>query len=159
MRHQTIRIETLIIIVLLFITVVGGGFLLKWAYQSSEILVVNNSPVPARPPEVKDGDKVFLTIDFCKKGDYADKTTLNLVGDAGAKIAVNWPTSRTTEQCTVYKDVPIPIPAQTPSDTYHAEFEVCYDVNFLKKNRCTTFTSQSFKVVNDKLNPGDAIVK
>ncbi len=153
---RTVKIQTLAIVIMTVIALLSGFFVLRWSYQSSKVLVVNNSPVPVKPPEVIPEGKIFLDIDFCKYNDLTDKTAVTLVGEHGANIAVNWPSGKAPPQCTVLKDVPLPIPAQTPTDTYYAKFEVCYNINYLKKNRCTTFTSQSFKVINSKLSPGDA---
>lgn len=155
---RTIRLFTLATIVIIGIVILGILRLSTWLIQPSQVLRVNNSPVPVQPPEVRDGGNVFLTIDFCKASKATGITTLNLIGEtAKAKIAVSWPVDTTPKQCAVFKDVPIPIPAQTPSDVYHAEFVTCYTVNPLK-HTCTTFISRSFKVVNSKLNPGDAKV-
>lgn len=155
----TIRVKQILAYAALAILAIAVGFYVYWSLQPSEVLVVNNSPVPVQPPEVRDGGKVYLTIDFCKKSGAHGTTTLNLIGETvGAKIAIAWPVDTTPEQCQVYPEIPVPIPAQTPTDMYHAEFVTCYDVNPLKRS-CTTFTSRSFKVTNNKLNPGDATVQ
>lgn len=159
LQPKSVRLTTLFLIVMIVITILVGGTAVRWAYQSSQVLIVKNTPVPALPPEVKDGDKVFLNIDYCKTSDAIGTTTVNLVGQKGAKIPINWPEDRSGEGCNKLEAVPVPIPAQTPTDTYHVEFKTCYNVNPLKKNRCTDFTSQDFKVTNSKLNSGDVKVQ
>ncbi len=154
---KTVRVITLIVIVAIILLAVGLMRLLTWSFAPNQVLIVRNTPVPVQPPEVKDGGKIYLNIDYCKEVTAVGKTEVNLIGEsAGAKIAVAWPDDESKAQCSVLNDVPVPIPAQTPTDTYHVEFVVCYDINPVKRNRCTTFTSQHFKVLNDKLNPGDA---
>lgn len=151
---KSIKVSSLFIGFLFVLLVVSGFTILRWAYESSEVLKINNAPVPVAPPAVTPDDKVYLKIDFCKKRDLTDRTTLHLVGNSGARIPINWPTGRAPAQCTVFEQVPLSIPAQTPTGKYHAEFTVCYDINPLKKNRCTTFISQDFSVINRQLNPG-----
>lgn len=130
-----------------------------WTTQPSKVLVINNEPVPVEPPEVKDGGKVFLTIDFCQDISATAVTEVHLVGEQGAKVRVNWPPGRVEKQCSVYPDIPVPIPGQTPTDIYYVEFKSCYDINPLKNNQCTIFKSKSFKVINPKLQPDDAQVE
>lgn len=136
-----------------------AGQALLWSLQPSTVLTVNNEPVPAEPPEIQGGDKIHLTVDFCQSISAVATTRLRLVGAEGALIPVNWPTGRVEKGCNTYPDIPIPIPGQTPTDTYYAEFITCYYINPLKNNQCTTFRSKTFKVVNSVLNPGDAKVQ
>lgn len=156
---RTIRIATLVAVFMVALLSLGGIRLVSWAFASTEVLVIKNTPVPAKPPEVKDGDRVYLTIDFCKNSNAVGRNTVHLIGSQGAKVSIDWPEDTTKKQCAIFAEIPVPIPAQTPSDTYHVEFITCYDINPLKKNKCSTFTSQSFKVINSKLNPGDAKVQ
>lgn len=158
-QPRVIRVATLLAILMALTTVITGFIATRWAYAPSEVLIVKNAPVPVRPPEVKDGSKVFLTIDFCKNSDTKGTTSVSLIGKSGPIIAVNWPPDTTPAMCGFLKDVPVPIPAQTPSDTYYVEFVLCYDINPLKENQCTAFKSQNFKVINSKLSPGDAHVE
>ncbi len=155
---KSIKAVTLITIFMAFLILLVGARLVTWSFAPSRVLVVKNSPTPVEPPEVKDGEAVALSIDFCKLTNAWGQTEVNLVGDMGAKIAVAWPVDKTEKGCAFYPKVPVPIPAQTPTDTYKVTFEVCYDVNPLKTNKCTYFESQKFKVINDKLSPGDAKV-
>ncbi len=154
----TLQLSKVLAIIVSLGFLVTASILVYWSYQPSVVLTVNNGPVPIHPPEVKDGDKVYLTIDFCQAISSVANTRLRLIGETGALIGIKWPSGRVEKGCNVYKDVPIIIPGQTPSDTYYAEFTTCYDVNPIKSNQCTTFTSQPFKVVNPKLSPGDAKV-
>lgn len=156
---RVIKLATLATVLMVVAIGFFGFHVVRWAFAPSEVLVINNAPVPVQPPEVKDGDKIYLEIDYCKKQDVIDDTTLYLIGENNsAKIAINWPKGRTPVQCAHLPQVPIHIPAQTPSGTYHADFEVCYDINPLKKDRCTTFISQSFRITNQVLDSGDAKV-
>lgn len=131
----------------------------RWSSQPSTVLKIKNNPVPAQPPEVKDGSQIFLTIDFCKSTSNWGVSEVYLLGEHGPKIPVNWPVDKTDKGCAVYQAVPIPIPANAPTDTYRVSFNTCYDVNPLKTGRCTEFQSTSFKVMNSTLNPGDAKVQ
>lgn len=166
---KVIKIATLATIAMTVIVLAFGGLITKWASQSADILNVSNSPVPVQPSEVKSGDKVMLAVNFCKKAPGRGITTVQLLGEtSGAKIDVNWPLESLDPVCsselpnrmacdnkdTLHKCIPIPlpIPAQTPADIYHAEFRTCYDINPLKKNKCMNFTTQRFKVLNANLN-------
>jgi hypothetical protein len=135
------------------------AFVVYWSAQPSTVLTIKNDPVPARPAEVAPDGEILLAIDFCQTISAVMVTEVHLLGEHGADIAVNWPRGRVEKGCNTYPKVPVPIPGQTPTDTYVAVFKSCADINPLKDHQCTTFRSQSFKVVNSKLNPGDAQVK
>lgn len=170
-RPRVIKVVTLFTIILVIAAVLFTAISVKWATQSPNVLEVKNSPVPVHPPEVPDGGAVTLSVDFCKRSKNSGQVALNLIGKMGAKIAVVWPPENLQKVCS--KDMPtkiactpqekekdcipvrVPIPAQTPSDTYHAEFNICYNLNPFKKP-CVVFTSKEFRVINSKLNPGDA---
>lgn len=156
---RTIKVATLFVMLMTGMALVGGIIVLRWAYAPSTALVINNAPAPTKPVEVKGGEKVFMEVDFCKTTDAEGHTTVYLIGEQGAKISINWPIDRSAKGCTFAPEVPVPIPGQTPTDTYHLEFTTCYDINPLKQDKCTAFTSQNFQVNNAKLNAGDARVR
>ncbi len=156
---RTIKLATLFAVMLAVILVLGGARFLTWSYESSEALVINNMPVPVQPPEVKDGGKVYLTINYCMKKTLLLETSVRLVGEQGAIVNVAWPTSTVQKGCNLLADVPVSIPGQAPTDKYYVEFSACGDINPLKKNKCTVFKSKPFKVINSKLSPGDAQVE
>jgi hypothetical protein len=142
----------LLITALLVITFV------RWTFEGRKsVLVINNDPVPVKPPEVNIQDGVvFLTIDYCKNRDAHGATEVYLVGEQyGAKIPIAWPEDKTPKGCAVLSAVPVNIPAQTPTDTYHVVFEIRYATNPIKESY-TIFRSRSFKVVNEALKPGSA---
>lgn len=147
---QRIALAVFGIIILLF------GLFVYWSSQTSKVLVVNNDPVSVRPPEVQaNGGVIILTVDYCKNSGAHGVTEAFLIGETfGGKIAINWPVDRSPKGCNKL-DVPVPIPAQAPTDTYHIVYEITYRVNPIKSGY-TTFRSQSFKVINEKLQPGDA---
>lgn len=158
-QPKVIRVATLLTILLILLILVAGFIVTRWAYEPSQALVINNKPVPVEPPEVKDGGKVFLTINYCQKKTLTMHTEVHLIGEQGADIDVVWPTSTVPKGCNLLTEIPVKIPGQTPTDTYYAEFTSCGDVNPLKKDKCTIFKSKHFKVVNSKLSPGDAQVE
>ncbi len=132
------------------------GLFLFWSYQPTDILTIKNDPVPVKPTEVDAGEGiVYLNTDFCKNRKATGVTRVFLVGETkGQKPEISWPLDTTPPQC-LKTDVPLHIPASAQTDTYHAVFEITYQVNPLKK-QVVTFHSRSFSVVNIKLQPGDA---
>lgn len=138
------------------VILVAGGLFAFWSVQSSKVLDIHNDPVPARPPEVKaNGGIIILDIDYCKLSDARGLTKVYLVGEEkGQKPEINWPVDESPKGC-VHRDIPIPIPASLQTDVYHIVFEVTYRVNPLKE-QVVIFRSRSFKVINEKLQPGDA---
>ncbi len=148
-QHLAYGVFTLTLIVL---SILG-----YWLIQPSNVLVVKNGPLPVRPQEVNaNGGQIIATVDFCKNSSATGKIVVYLAGNNGAKIDVNWPDDTLKKGCKKF-DIPIPIPAQTPTGEYHVVFEATYMVSPIK-NSFTTFQTQTFKVVNDKLQPGDAKV-
>lgn len=134
---------------------------LFWSFQSSKVLEVKNSPVDAFPPEVQAGTSaIFLDIDYCKYTKVDGVVEVNLIGQTtGSKIGVTWPQDKTPRGCARLKQVPVLIPPQTPTDTYTAVFSITYaKINPIKPAQPVTFSSKPFKVVNKKLQPGDATV-
>lgn len=149
-------------IVALIVSVLIVGLMIQvlfWSSQPSVVLTINNDPVPVQPPEVNIGSEVYLNIDFCQSISALMVTEVHLLGERGADIGVAWPPGRVEKGCYVYPKVPVPIPGHTPSDTYVLTFKSCANINPLKDDQCTEFKSQSFRVVNAKLNPGDAKVQ
>ena len=158
-KTVTLQISKVLAALVSMAILAGSLQVMVWSSRPSIVLTINNDPVPAKPPEVKGGDKVYLDIDFCQSVSAVMVTEVKLRGEHGAIIDVNWPSGRVEKGCNVYKDVPVPIPGQTPTDTYVVEFKSCANVNPIKNNQCTTFKSKPFKVMNPKLNPGDAQVQ
>lgn len=150
------RIFAYLTILLAGVALALGGLLIYWSLQPSNILDIKNDPLPVRPLEVSaNGGIVIATVDYCKTRKVDGHAKVYLVGEGnGQKPELAWPVDTQGPQC-LKIDIPIPIPASTQTDVYHIVFEVTYKVNPLK-DQVAVFRTRSFKVINEKLQPGDA---
>lgn len=133
------------------------GVIVYWSFSTrKQVLVINNDPVTIRPSEVNAGDGiVYLKVDYCKNAKATGQTKVYLIGETyGAKPEVAWPDDTAAKGCQVL-EFPVHIPAQTQTDMYHIVFEVKYQLNPIRDSY-TTFRSRTFKVINEKQQPGDA---
>lgn len=128
-------------LVLAFLLVIG-----YWAFGPSDVLTVNNTPVPAKFTRGPEGTKgiVFLVIDYCKNIKATGKVETSFVGTA--KVAF-LPVGNDVQDpvCNPKAEIPILIPPDLPPGTYHVHFRVEYRINPIK-NTVEEFDSTPFEV-------------
>lgn len=138
----------IVFLVGIFALFMGAG--IYWSLQPDDILTVSNNPVSVRPLEVVNDGAVNLTIKYCKNHRATGKVEVRLVGST-TKVDIPWPTDTTDAGCHTI-EVPVRIPAQTPTDTYRFTFNILYNVNPLKSAIPESFQSQKFHVTNTTLD-------
>lgn len=119
---------------------------LRWAYQTTDVLEVKNSPFPVRTiretPAV-DG-VVILKVDYCKKTDTVGRVRTSFVSSS-REVFLPVTYDRQLAQCQ-NTEVPIVIPHDMTSGRYRVKFHVEYQVNPIK-TAVEEFESVEFDVV------------
>lgn len=144
---KTARWFNRVIVAALVVIALGVGIFLKWSLESNSVLVVNNSPFPARVVSDPSGDTggiVFLTADYCKNSDLEGSIRMSYVSKSNEFFLPITP-EKLSMGCKV-TDVPVVIPKDLPKDTYKIKFRVTYDINPLKNNVMIDFESRQFEV-------------
>lgn len=131
---------------MLGVIAVGIGFLMYWALTGTDVLTINNAPVPVQPSFVKNKEKVKINIDFCKHEDTKGRVVRKLVSDKSEILA---PVEMETIPSGCYNDFPIevPIPDQAVAGRYKIVYRIEYKTNPFH-NVTEEIVSQEFEVVN-----------
>lgn len=140
LKGRYIKLATLGVIFMTAIILGAGGVLTYWAYQSKDVLKVNNEPFPVR----KTGEVIVLNVDYCKnlkvKGDLR-MSFLSATSESFLPIA-----KEDGPKGCRQVDFPILLPKDLPPDTYRVKFRVVYEINPIKKGVVSEFQSQEFSV-------------
>lgn len=145
------KVGNYIAYVALILVVIMMGMILKWSFQSDDVLEIKNEPVPARTiREYPEADGVVvLKVDYCKKIAVKGEVRVSFVGISRETFL---PTAedKMPANCNNGHDEPIEIPILIPKDLpvghYHIHFNVVYQVNPLKEV-VEEFDSQEFELV------------
>jgi hypothetical protein len=141
-----------VIIGALVLIAIGIGVVLTWAFQSSDVLIVNNSPFPTRT--IRDhptaGGVVILDADYCKKQDITGKMRTSFVSSS-REVFLPLADERLEVGCK-RQEVPIIIPKELPPDTYKIKFRATYDINPLKQNIPVEFESRPVEITAESTN-------
>lgn len=152
-QTKTTKILNYIALVSLIVVAVAIGILLKWSFQSTEVLQVKNAPFPTRVVHQED-DKdnvVILTIDYCKVQAVTGTLRISYVSSS-REVFLPISTERGPKGCTGKQDFPVLLPSDMAPDTYKIKFRAAYDINPLKKNVVSEFESRPFNIGGTPLN-------
>ncbi len=136
-----------IILAALVVVAIGLGIIFHWSFANDEVLVIKNSPFPARvvaDPTGATGGVVFLTADYCKDSSLEGKIRISYVS-ASREVFLPLAPEKLEKGCNK-AEVPVVIPKDLAVDTYKIKFHAIYDINPLKQNVMVDFESQPFKV-------------
>ncbi len=157
-EHPTTTTKTLnkFFAVALVVVAIALGVFLKWSFESSAPLVVNNSPFPARvesDPTGKTGGTIYLTVDFCKNTDKHGQVRWSYLS-ASREQFVPIVEEKFPKGCDK-REIPVVIPTNLSQDTYIVKFRVTYDLNPIKKNVPVEFESQPVNISKTKVENKD----
>lgn len=102
-------------------------------------------PIPATPTEVKAGDVVNLSFNYCKTKDLDSYIKIDFLGNY---VIPSLSTTRSFPVGCHNEILAISIPAGTPNGVYSVRLEIDYRVNALRTEHYI-FDSVDIKVVND----------
>lgn len=130
----------------LLIVASAVAVLLSWAWESENVLQVNNEPFPVRTirnhPEP--GGVVFLNIDLCKNTDTEGILRTSFVSNT-REVFLPLQNEEMDHGCFI-REIPVSIPANIEPDTYRVRFRVEYALNPLKQKVIDEFQSREFIV-------------
>ncbi len=141
------RIFMMYIFGILGIFAIFVAYIFYLLQQPGTVLEINNTPVPVRPTKIDQDQYIILHYDYCKHSNAQGLVTSSLVSKT-SKVLLPDATDKTEKACKAF-DAPVPVPGQTPTGTYHYEFEACYQLNPLKES-CTQWESQEFMIKGDE---------
>lgn len=145
---KTTRVVNKLVAGALVLIMVFVGIFLYWTLEDTDILVVNNAPFPARTLQenIENPGIVLLNVDYCKSKDITGRLRMSFVSQY-QEILLPIVEESGPVACT-RRDLPVLLPKNIPSGTYHIHFNVRYDVNPLKRGIVNDFDSQDFEVSN-----------
>lgn len=122
------------------------GIYLRWSFQSSEVIEVNNEPFPVRTlSEVSSPNGVVvLNIDYCKHQDINGELRISWVSSS-REVLLPVITENLPVGCN-QSELPVMIPSDLISDQYIIKFSVTYNINPIKNNVENEFMTQPIDV-------------
>lgn len=118
----------------------------SWAWESENVLQVNNEPFPVRTIRThpEPGGVVFLNIDLCKHTDTEGTLRTSFVSQT-REVFLPLQAEGMEYGCSI-REIPVAIPSDIEPDTYRVKFRVQYNLNPLKQRVIDEFKSSEFVV-------------
>lgn len=127
------------------------GIFLYWAFQSENVVKVNNEPFPTRTirEHPTAGGVVILTLDYCKLQEAEGRLRISF-NSASETYLLPVRQERSAVGCRIV-DYPVLIPETVVPGEYIIRFRVEYNLNPLKRDVIDEFESRP--VIVDPSNP------
>lgn len=143
--HQTRKSKIInkIVIGALLVIAVSIGVMLKWFYQSEDVIKVNNEPFPVRTiiDHPTAGGVVILTVNACKLQSATGDLRISFV--SSSREAFLPLVEEDSPKGCFETEFPVLIPKDLPADEYRIKFRVVnYKLNPIKTAVDDSFVSQ-----------------
>lgn len=141
---KTTKYVNRFVVLALIIVAISLGIFLKWSFEGTDVLKVNNSPFPTKIVQQDGSGIVVLTADYCKNQKLDGTLRISFVSQS-REIFLPIAQEELQRGCGI-REIPIIIPKDLIPDTYKIKFRAIYDVNPVRQNIIVEFESKSFEI-------------
>lgn len=140
--------------VIMFAAVLSFLFFYK-AFFPDKVLQLNANNLPVTPAEVRAGEQITFTVDYCKYKAVPSNLTISFVD---GQLVGSFNTTRNFATGCHKQDVTVDVPVTLKPDEYYLEIEILYTGGFLQ-DESHSLRTQKFRVIESVEDPREVFIR